>query len=86
MKRNIFKLFYRTDRKSLTKTQTYRYKRKIDRSSPSDTLGQLVERGASNDKVPGSNLGWSVIFSLTVMYVVWSYIIFSLLYFYFTLH
>ena len=34
----------------------------IDRSSPSDTLAQLVERGASNAKVPGSNPGWSVIF------------------------
>ena len=43
----------------------------IDRSSPSDTLAQLVERGASNAKVPGSNPGWSVIFSLTVIYVVW---------------
>ena len=32
---------------------------------------QLVERGASNAKVPGSNPGWSVIFSLTVVYVVW---------------
>ena len=43
----------------------------IDRSSPSETLAQLVERGASNAKVPGSNPGWSVIFSLTVIYVVW---------------
>ena len=43
----------------------------IDRSSPSDKLAQLVERGASNAKVPGSNPGWSVIFSLTVIYVVW---------------
>ena len=43
----------------------------IDRSSPSDTLAQLVERGASNAKVPGSNPGWSVIFSRTVIYVVW---------------
>ena len=33
----------------------------IDRSSPSDTLAQLVERGASDAKVPGSNPGWSVI-------------------------
>ena len=38
---------------------------KIDRSSPSDTLAQLVERSASNAKVPGLNPGWSVIFSLT---------------------
>ena len=43
---------------------------KIDRSSPSDTLAQLVERGASNAKLPGSNPGWSVIFSLTVICVV----------------
>ena len=40
----------------------------IDRSSPSDTLAQLVERGASNAKVPGSNPGWSVI---SLIYVVW---------------
>ena len=32
---------------------------------------QLVERGASNAKVPGLNPGWSVIFSLTVIYAVW---------------
>ena len=30
---------------------------RIGRSSPSDTLVQLVERGASNAKVPGSNPG-----------------------------
>ena len=36
----------------------------IDRSSPSDTLAQLVECGASNAKVPGLNPGWSVMFFL----------------------
>ena len=31
----------------------------------------MVERGAIKAKVPGSNPGWSVIFSLIVIYVVW---------------
>ena len=35
---------------------------KNDPPSPSDTLAQLVEWGASNAKVQGSNPGWSVIF------------------------
>ena len=39
---------------------------KIKNSSPSDPLAQLVERCASNAKVPGSNPGWSVIFSLII--------------------
>ena len=43
----------------------------IKRSSPSDSLDQLVKHGASNAKVQGSNPGWSVIFSLTDIYVVW---------------
>ena len=44
----------------LLELKTYKYK--INRASPFDTLAQLVELGASNAKVPGSNPGWSVIF------------------------
>ena len=35
---------------------------KFDLSSPSDTLAQLVERGASNAEVRDSNPGWSGFF------------------------
>ena len=43
----------------------------IDPSSSSGSLAQLVERGSGGAGVPGSDPGWSVIFSLTVIYVVW---------------